>query len=335
MSDVPAKSTPDLSDDVGEKQSTIPAEKLEQIQSKCEEVTREVGRIFIGSPTVVESLLVALFAGGHILLEGVPGVAKTTLCRAFARTIDAEFRRIQFTPDLLPSDITGTYVPDLRNNEFNLRKGPVFANVLLGDEINRAPAKTQSALLEAMQEHQVTIEGRTHQLPAPFIVLATQNPVEQQGVYPLPEAQLDRFLLKLTIDYPTVEQELDVLKTHRHQQPPPKHVWDREELEKLIAVVEEVHVSDEMMRYILSLVRQTRRDDRVVLGASPRATLALLKGAQARALIRGRDYVLPDDVRELARSILAHRVMLHPDAELDGVRGGDVVDRALQRVRYG
>lgn len=334
MSDAPVKSMPEPRENADD-QKAISAEKLAAIQDKCDQVKAEVGRIFIGSPTVIESLLVALFAGGHILLEGVPGVAKTTLCRAFAQTLGAEFRRIQFTPDLLPSDITGTYVPDLRNNEFHLRQGPVFTNVLLGDEINRAPAKTQSALLEAMQEHQVTIEGQTRPLPEPFIVLATQNPVEQQGVYPLPEAQLDRFLLKLKIDYPTEEQELKVLRTHRHVQPRPSVIWDAAEISAIGEVVDAVHVSEEMMSYILKLVRQTRRDERAVLGASPRASLALLKGAQARALVRGRDYVLPDDVRDLAEVILAHRILLHPDAELDGVQGRDVVDRALRSVRYG
>lgn len=334
MNDVAAKSTPESfapdDDDIA-----IDKEQLDDVARHCEAIRDEVAAIFIGPTAIIEGLLVALLAGGHILLEGVPGVAKTTLCRSFAGTLGADFRRIQFTPDLLPSDITGTYVPDLRNNEFHLRPGPVFANVLLGDEINRAPAKTQSALLEAMQERQVTIEGKTHELPAPFLVLATQNPVEQQGVYSLPEAQLDRFLLKLVIDYPTEEQELEVLQTHRRTPPEPGEVIDGERICELAALVEEVFVSREMMRYVLGLVRHTRANEDTVLGGSPRASLSLLRASQARALVRGRGYVIPDDVRQLANSVLAHRIMVHPDAELDGVVGDDIVERALRDVRYG
>ena len=294
-----------------------------------------VREVFMGPAAVADALMVALLAGGHILLEGVPGVAKTTLCRTFAATLGADFRRVQFTPDLLPSDITGTYVPDLRSYEFNLRKGPVFTSILLGDEINRAPAKTQSALLEAMQERQVTIEGQTHRLEEPFMVLATQNPVEQAGVYPLPEAQLDRFLLKLEITYPSLEEELQVLRKHGQKWELPPVLLSRERLLALKELVERVHVTEEIMKYILALVRQTRVDERVVLGASPRASLALMKASRAQALMQGRDYVLPDDVQGLAKQILAHRILLHPDAELDGIGAGDIVARSLRSVRYG
>lgn len=334
MSDRPAKSMSDTVV-VDDGESALAEDQLDEIADDFDRIRAEVARIFIGPSSTIDSLLVALVAGGHILLEGVPGVAKTTLCQAFAGTLGAKFRRIQFTPDLLPSDITGTYVPDLGTNEFHLRRGPIFANILLGDEINRAPAKTQSALLEAMQERQVTIEGNTHELPSPFMVLATQNPVEQQGVYPLPEAQLDRFLLKVTIDYPTRAQELEVLKTHRRTHPAPSAILDASQVRQMGEMVEKVHVSEEMMEYVLSLVRYTRDDDEVVLGGSPRASLALLRAAQARALIRGRGYVVPDDVRELTPSVLAHRILLHPDADLAGVRGTDVVQRAIQAVRYG
>ncbi|TXD36276.1 MoxR family ATPase [Lujinxingia vulgaris] len=315
--------------------ASIAEERLKEVRAICDAMRAQVSATFIGPPEVVDALLVALFARGHILLEGVPGVAKTTLCRAFARTIDATFRRVQFTPDLLPSDITGTYVPNLSTNAFELRRGPVFTNVLLGDEINRAPAKTQSAMLEAMQERQVTIEGVTHTLPSPFVVLATQNPIEQEGVYMLPEAQLDRFLLKLTIGYPTPDQELEVLKTHRQSRAPVEAVISAEQAEAIIGLVEQVHISHELMRYILGIVRQTRTDTRALLGASPRASLALLKAAQARALIRGRGYVLPDDIQAMAVAVLAHRIVLHPDAELDGTRGQDLVESALKAVRYG
>ena len=334
MNDVPAKSMLDTFAPADEDRA-IDEDELKEIAGRCDEIRRCVGEIFIGPKLTVESLLVALVAGGHILLEGVPGVAKTTLCRSFAATLGAEFRRIQFTPDLLPADVTGTYVPDLRNNEFHLRRGPVFTNILLGDEINRAPAKTQSALLEAMQEGQVTIEGRTHALASPFMVLATQNPVEQQGVYPLPEAQLDRFLLKVIIDYPSVDEEMEVLRTHRRQVDPPPEILSAEEVRQMSQRVEDVYVSEEMMKYVVAMVRYTRGDDDILLGGSPRASLSLLRAAQARALVRGRGYVVPDDVGRLARPVLAHRLVLHPDAELDGKTGRHVVERAVQSVRYG
>ena len=333
MNDVPAKSKAE-SYGRDDDESGIGRERLDEIAGRCERIEQEVGRIFIGPSSTIENLVVALLAGGHILLEGVPGVAKTTLCRTFAATLGAEFRRIQFTPDLLPADITGTYVPDLSNNEFHLRKGPVFANVLLGDEINRAPAKTQSALLEAMQERQVTIEGTTHALPRPFMVLATQNPVEQQGVYSLPEAQLDRFLLKAQVDYPSEEGELEVLKTHRQSPKAPETVVAAGEVVEMVRLVRQVHVSEEMMHYVLGLTRGTRQDRRTLLGASPRASLGLMRAAQARALMQGRDYVIPDDIRSLARSVLAHRILVDPDAELDGVTGAQVVKRVVETVRY-
>lgn len=308
--------------------------RLQSYRDAIHRVMAEVSRVYIGPETVVEGLLIALFANGHALLEGVPGVAKTTLVRAFSRTIDAEFKRIQFTPDMLPSDITGVYIPNLQTQEFILRSGPVFANVILGDEINRAPAKTQSALLEAMQEHQVTIEGVTHRLPDPFLVLATQNPIEQEGVYELPEAQLDRFLLKLIISYPSAEQEFQVLRTHHRGHEPVPRVLTGEDVREIRKIVEDVHVSDELGQYIVRLVRFTREHPQVILGASPRAALALLKASKARAILRDRTFVLPDDVRSLAAGVLSHRVIVQPEAELSGVSGVDIVKQAIQRVRY-
>ena len=332
MNDVPAawsepEETPEASGD--ELQQTI-----ERYADKIDRIKSEVGRIFIGPERTIEALLIALFARGHILLEGVPGVAKTTLVRAFSRTINADFSRIQFTPDLLPSDITGTYVPNLQTNEFILRRGPIFANIVLGDEINRAPAKTQSALLEAMQERQVTIDGTTHQLESPFLVLATQNPVEQEGVYALPEAQLDRFLLKVAIEYPTPDQEFRVLKTHQHTPPPVEKILSAVDIAELRKAVEAVHISDELMRYIIALGNFTRDHDHTSLGASPRAALALLTASKARAVVRGRDYVLPDDVRTLAPSVMAHRVLLLPEAQLSGLQARDIVVQALKKVPY-
>lgn len=297
-------------------------------------VRAAIGRVFIGPESTIEALLIALFSRGHILLEGVPGVAKTTLVRAFADAIDADFSRIQFTPDLLPSDITGTYIPNLQTQEFTLRRGPVFANIVLGDEINRAPAKTQSALLEAMQERQVTIDGVTHPLPSPFLVLATQNPVEQQGVYILPEAQLDRFLLKITVGYPTPEQEFRVMKTHQRPLDPVEGILSGEDILRLQRGAEAVHISDELVRYIVALCGFTRGHARVALGASPRAGLALLVGAKARALIHQRDFVLPDDVRLLAERVLAHRILLNAEAQLGGLSAQEIVSQALKRVHY-
>lgn len=307
---------------------------IDAYRERLQRIKIEVGRVFIGPDHIVEALMIALFARGHILLEGVPGVAKTTLVRTFAQTIDADFRRVQFTPDLLPSDITGTYIPNLQTNEFLLRKGPIFSNIVLGDEINRAPAKTQSALLEAMQERQVTIEGITHSLPAPFVVLATQNPIDHEGVYALPEAQLDRFLLKVVMAYPSLDQELRILKTHQHPTEPAPAILNREDIAVICALAEAVHLSDDLLNYIIQLVRFTREHPQVALGASPRAGLALLKASQARAVIHGRDYVLPDDVRQMAKNVLAHRIILQPEADFGGIQPDDIIKQAVDRVRY-
>lgn len=295
---------------------------------------REIGKVFIGPPELTEVLLVALLAPGHVLLEGVPGVAKTTLVKSFAELLGCPFKRIQFTPDLLPADITGTYILDMSTNRFVLRKGPIFAQIILGDEINRAPAKTQSALLEAMEERQVTVEGVTHRLEEPFMVLATQNPVEQEGVYLLPEAQLDRFLVKVQVGYPDAEQERAVLRTYHHAAPRVQTVSSGAEVLELRARAEEVHVEEELMDYIVRLVRWTREHEQVALGASPRAALALMRAAKARALLNGRDYVLPDDIRVLLPPVLCHRILLTPEAELEGYAVADLLAELLQEVPY-
>ena len=294
----------------------------------------QIGRVYIGPVTVPDLLLTAIVVGGHVLLEGVPGVAKTTLAKAFAVTLGCDFKRIQFTPDMLPADITGSYILNMRDHEFVLRRGPVFANVVLGDEINRAPAKTQSALLEAMQERQVTIEGQTLALPDPFLVLATQNPLEQEGVYPLPEAQVDRFLLKVEMGYPSVDDEALMLATYGQPRPVVEPVLDAETLRALRAAAEAVHVSDAVREYVVGLTRFTRGHRRVRLGASPRAALGLMQAAKAVALLDARDFALPDDVRTLAPFVLSHRLVMSPEAELDGFAGRDVVDEALTQVRY-
>jgi MoxR-like ATPase len=307
---------------------------LTQVGEIAQSIIREVAKAYIGSPQITEALLTALMAGGHVLIEGVPGVAKTTLVKAFSKTLGCSYRRIQFTPDLLPSDITGTYILDMRTSEFVLRQGPIFTNVLLGDEINRAPAKTQSALLEAMQERQVTIEGETRPLDRPFIVLATQNPIEHEGTYPLPEAQVDRFLIKLTMTYPAPNDEKRMLATYNHPLPALQPIVGPEDLLRMQELAGEVHVAEDIFDYILALVAHTRAHRRVYLGASPRAALALLRAAKALALIRGRDYVLPDDVKALAQLVLAHRIIMTPEAELEGVHGHSVVAEALERVAY-
>jgi MoxR-like ATPase len=307
---------------------------LSQVGDVAQTIVDEVSKAFIGPAAVTEALLTALLARGHVLIEGVPGVAKTTLVKAFSATLGCSYRRIQFTPDLLPSDITGTYILDMRSNQFVLREGPIFTNVLLGDEINRAPAKTQSALLEAMQEQQVTIEGETKPLSAPFIVLATQNPVEQEGTYPLPEAQVDRFLIKLVMSYPAQADEKRMLLTYNQTPPTVRALVGPEDLLHMQGLAEKVYVAEELFDYILGLVLHTRQHRRVYLGASPRAALALLRAGKALALIRGRDYVLPDDIRNLATMVLAHRIVMTPDAELEGVSAGSVVAEAVERVAY-
>jgi len=268
------------------------------------------------------------------LLEGVPGVAKTTLAKAFSSALGCRYRRIQFTPDLLPADITGTYVLNPREGNFVLREGPVFANVLLGDEINRAPAKTQSALLEAMQEHQVTIEGETRPLEAPFMVLATQNPVEQEGTYPLPEAQIDRFLMKLHLGYPSSRDERRILQSYAGPTPEPRAVLGTDDVLRMQDFAQYIHIEDELCDYIIALSSHTRTHGRVLLGASPRASLSLLYAARARALLHGRDFVLPDDVKRLAPVVLGHRLVLTPEAELDGTTRGQIIQEALDKVSY-
>jgi len=297
-------------------------------------VQRSVAEVFIGDPSIVDMLLVGLLARGHALLEGVPGVAKTTLVRAFALTLGCSVRRIQFTPDLLPADITGTYVLDPRDGKFSFRAGPIFANVVLADEINRAPAKTQSALLEAMQEGQVTVEGDRFELPRPFLVLATQNPVDLEGTYPLPEAQIDRFLVHVRLGYPSRADEVRMLQRHGVGAPEPQAVLTPEELRRLQSVAARVHVEDDLLDYAVGLADFTRRHPKVALGASPRASLSLLRAAKAQAVLSGRSFLTPDDIRFVARSVLAHRLVLHGDLEDDVSTRVAIVDAALREVGY-
>lgn len=290
------------------------------VRKIASEIMSEVNKVIVGKNQVLEDIFIALMSEGHILLEGVPGVAKTYMAKTFAQTLGCTFKRIQFTPDLLPSDILGTYVFDQKTSEFSFREGPVFANIVLADEINRAPPKTQSALLEAMQEKQVTIEGVTHFLPKPFMVLATQNPIEQEGTYPLPEAQVDRFLFKLNVDYPTDSEEVEILKRKTGANDENiKTSASPKILEKMQKIVYDVYIAPEIMEYIRDIVIRSRRNPQVLLGGSPRASIVLMNGAKARAALNGRDYVIPDDVKAIAQQSLNHRMILRPEAELEGV----------------
>ncbi len=295
-------------------------------------VAAEVGRVVVGVDGVTEQLLVALLAGGHVLLEGVPGVAKTTLSKVFAHLLGCQYQRVQFTPDLLPSDVTGTSILDRNTSQFVLRRGPVFTQVLLADEINRAPAKTQAALLEAMQELQVTVDGQTLPLPRPFMVLATQNPVEQEGVYRLPEAQLDRFLLRVEMGYPGSDHEVAMLKLHGRPVAEPGAVFTPESILALQAKLPGVFGRDGLYKYIVDLATASRRHPDVALGASPRAALALLKCARARAAVHGRHYFTHEDVQAVARGVLGHRLILRPEAEIEGRTVNGVVADLLAAV---
>ena len=307
-------------------------QSLMQAQHLGQAVVDEVSKVFIGNPGLVQGLLIGLLSRSHVLLEGVPGVAKTTLAKSFAQVIGCEFRRIQFTPDLLPSDITGTYVLEQSSGTFVLREGPIFAQIILGDEINRAPPKTQSALLEAMQEGQVTLEGQTRTLPAPFMVVATQNPIEHEGTYPLPEAQLDRFLLKLHVGYPDGAAEKEMLRTYSKPRPQCRALLSPAAILDLQRLAERVHVDDELYDYVIDLAHFTRKHRRVALGTSPRAALAVIHAARGLALLSGRDYVLPDDVKALAPSVLSHRLMLTAEAEMEGTAPTAVISEALSQV---
>ena len=307
-----------------------------QVAAKSQQIIQEVERAIVGKQAVLEKLMAAaLVSGGHVLLEDYPGLAKTMIAKSFAVALGLEFKRIQFTPDLLPGDITGGYVYDRDQNRFVLRKGPIFANIILADEINRASPKTQSALLEAMQEYQVTLEGETMRLPEPFIVLATQNPIEYEGTFPLPEAQLDRFIMKLSVGYPSPDEEQEILRrrrTRRTDEFDLKQITNADELLGLRDAIERVHVDPDIERYMVELVGATRKRRQVAVGASPRGSLALLKLARAWAAMQGRDYVLPDDVKLFVRPALIHRLILEPDLWMTRQAADDVITDVTRSV---
>jgi MoxR-like ATPase len=312
----------------------VAVDEIAAAKERIDALRKEVMRVYIGNTRTLDLMLTALLAHGHVLLEGVPGVAKTTLVKAYAAALGASVRRIQFTPDLLPADITGTYVLSPKEGTFSLRPGPIFANIVLADEINRAPAKTQSALLEAMQERQVTIEGDRFELPAPFMVLATQNPIDLEGTYPLPEAQIDRFLVRVMIAYPTHKDEVAMLRAHGTEAPRARPILSTPDLNMLQGIAKRVHVEDDVYEYAVGLTAFTRSHPRVLLGCSPRATLGIVQAAKSAAMIGGRPFVTPDDVRGIANAVLAHRLVMVPEAEGDPKARDAVIEDAIQRVPY-
>jgi MoxR-like ATPase len=308
---------------------------IEELAEHCDRIVTEVERAVVGKRDPLELVLIGLLADGHVLMEDYPGLAKTLIARSFAQVADLDFARIQFTPDLMPSDVTGSSIYNQRTSDFEFKPGPIFTNLLLGDEINRAPPKTQAALLEAMQERQVTIEGRTSRLGPPFLVIATQNPIEYEGTYPLPEAQLDRFLLRLSVGYPSRDDEWQILERRLERavdEVELETVVGRDELLAMQRAVEDVYVSESIGRYMVDLVAATRENARIQVGASPRGSLALLKVSRCRAALAGRDFVTPEDVKAVAVPALAHRLMLSPELWVQRVSQADVVREVLQSV---
>ena len=310
-------------------------ELIKQESAFVDLLSMEINKKIIGQKKMIERLMIGLLGKGHILLEGVPGLAKTLAINSLSSAVKGSFSRIQFTPDLLPSDIMGTYMYDQKAGEFKLRAGPLFSNILLADEINRAPPKTQAALLEAMEEKQVTIEGITHKLPAPFVVIATQNPIEQEGTYPLPEAQMDRFLMKMSMGYPDRAEEKAILARRKLRGKDGHDVQQVTSPKKVVAMqkaLETVHVDPAILSYIVEIVQRTREDHRVTNGASPRASQSLFKTGRAAAAIAGRNYVIPDDIKGIALQIISHRIVMKPEAKIRGITGMHIVRKILSEV---
>lgn len=310
---------------------------LSQLHTKIELVRKEIAKVIVGQETMVEMLVAAILADGHVLIEGVPGVAKTLTAKLLSKVIAADFTRIQFTPDLMPSDVLGTQVFNQKNSQFEFKPGPIFSNIVLIDEINRAPAKTQAALFEVMEERQVTIDGTTYPMKSPYLVVATQNPIEHEGTYRLPEAQLDRFLFKLNVKYPSVQEEAIIVARHNqwHGGQPVnevQRVLTREDIATFRSLTKKVHVEDPLIQYIARLVNETRNNPLLFLGGSPRASVAILNSAKAMATLRGRDFVTPEDIKDVSLPVLRHRIMLSPEKEMEGIEPDEVVKQIIDKV---
>lgn len=310
---------------------------IDFVNAIYEKTKNEIQKVIIGNDDLIQLILAAMFSGGHILLEGVPGVAKTLMAKLISQCMNIEFKRIQFTPDLLPSDLIGVTLFNMQKNEFNFKKGPIFSNLVLIDEINRSPAKTQAALFEAMEEKQITVDGETYPLGKPFFVMATQNPIEQEGTYKLPEAQLDRFLFKLRVNYPDLKNEISILQRFKNDFSQKKMeqvnpVIDHLDIEKCLEIIERIHIKDELITYIATIVHQTRNNGNLFIGASPRASMAILKTSKAIAALKGRDFVTPDDIQSVCYPVLSHRIILSPEKEMEGVTIENVIREMIKNI---
>ncbi|HNP06072.1 MAG TPA: MoxR family ATPase [Cyclobacteriaceae bacterium] len=310
---------------------------LTKLSAQVGKIKEEIGKVIVGQEAMIDLLVTALLADGHVLIEGVPGVAKTLTAKLFSKIISVEFSRIQFTPDLMPSDVVGTSVFNMKNSNFEFHPGPIFSNIVLIDEINRAPAKTQAALFEVMEERQVTVDGATHIMKKPYMVLATQNPIEHEGTYRLPEAQLDRFLFKIVVNYPNLDEEISII-SKQHQREGSLAVEEvapiisAEDIANMKAFTQKVHVEEHLMRYIAQIVQETRNNPMLFLGASPRASVAILNGAKAFALIQGRDFINPEDIKKIALPVLRHRIALSPEKEMEGISPDVIVQQIIDKI---
>lgn len=310
---------------------------LSELYNSVEAIRAELKKVIVGQDKIIDYLLVAILANGHVLLEGVPGVAKTMVVKLLSKAIDVKFSRIQFTPDLMPADILGTSIFDLKKSEFEFRRGPIFANFILIDEVNRAPAKTQAALFEVMDERQITIDGNSYKMDSPFLVMATQNPIEQEGTYRLPEAQLDRFLFKINIDYPSLEDEFEIIRREHEavdgeKTKDVKSVIDGNQLIKYRSLIRQIIIENDLIEYIAKIVKCTRENPFLYLGASPRASIAILNAAKGFAALRGRDFITPDDIKDSAVVVLQHRIILSPEKEMEGIKAEDIVKHIIESV---
>lgn len=310
---------------------------LTSLTEQVRKIKEEIGKVIVGQEMMIDQLITAILADGHVLIEGVPGVAKTLTAKLLSKVISVDFSRIQFTPDLMPSDVLGTSVFNMKTSEFEFKAGPIFSNIVLIDEINRAPAKTQSALFEVMEEHQVTVDGTTHKMKSPYLVVATQNPIEHEGTYRLPEAQLDRFLFKITVNYPSPDEEVSILSRHHERggNSPLSEinsVLTAEQIAVFRKFAQRVHIEPNLVRYIIQIIQETRNNSMLFLGASPRASIGIMVGAKAYAMIKGRDFVSPEDIKFVALPVLRHRILLSPEKEMEGISTDEVVKQIIDKI---